>query len=108
MWLISRRSTPRSLASLEATSGPSHVNVRNTHYFVFLSPSPQVDNGIGKITLPKGFEYEINASVECNGLKVIERRESRPYQRISVAEGSMPTELTFVLPGPPCVLWESR
>src|SRR5713226_1804701 len=86
----------------------SNIVVHNTRYFGLLANSHQVDNGSGKIALPKGFEYEANASVECDGGKVIEQRESNPDQRIRVADGSTPAVLTFVFPGPPCVLWNSR
>jgi hypothetical protein len=72
------------------------------------SPLKQVDNGAGRVDLLEGFEYEVNASVECDGGKVIEQRESKPVQRINTAVGSAPKEVTFVLPGPRCVLWESR
>jgi hypothetical protein len=70
--------------------------------------APQIDNGAGEFTLPKGFEYDAVASVECDAGKVIESRESRPDQRIKVAEGFTPTEMTFVIPGPRCALWDSH
>jgi hypothetical protein len=86
----------------------SNIVVRNTRYFGLLANSHQVDNGSGKVALPMGFEYEANASVQCDGGKVIEQRESKPYQQIRVADGFTPKVLTFVLPGPACVLWQSR
>jgi hypothetical protein len=70
--------------------------------------APQIDNGTGQITLPKGFEYDAVASVECDAGKVIESRESRPDQRIKVADGLTPVEMTFVIPGPRCPLWVSH
>ena len=60
------------------------------------------------LTLPKGFEYDAVASVECDAGKVIESRESRPDQRIKVADGLTPVEMTFVIPGPRCALWVSH
>jgi hypothetical protein len=68
----------------------------------------QIDNGTGKFTLPKGFEYDAVAAVECDAGKVIESRESRPNQRINVADGVFPAEMTFVIPGPRCTLWVSH
>jgi hypothetical protein len=67
--------------------------------------APQIDNGAGAFTLPKGFEYDAAASVDCDAGKTIESRESKPDQRIKVAEGFTPAEITFVIPGPRCVLW---
>ena len=48
------------------------------------------------------------ASVECDAGKVIESRESRPDQRIKVADGLTPAEMTFIIPGPRCPLWVSH
>jgi hypothetical protein len=48
------------------------------------------------------------ASVEYDAGKVIESRESRPNQRINVADGLFPAEMTFVIPGPRCTLWVSH
>jgi hypothetical protein len=86
----------------------SNIVLHNTSYFGVLSPSKQVDNGAGRMDLLEGFEYEVNASVECDGGKIIEQRESKPIRRISTSEGSTPREITLVLPGPRCVLWESH
>lgn len=86
----------------------SNIALHNTRYSEMHSPLKQVDNGAGRVDLLEGFEYEVNASVECDGGKVIEQRESKPVQRINTAVGSAPKEVTFVLPGPRCVLWESR
>lgn len=52
------------------------------------------DNGTGKFTLPKSFEYDAVASVKWEAGKVIESRESRPDQRIKVADGLTPVEMT--------------
>jgi hypothetical protein len=57
-----------------------------------------------RIHTSKGFEYDAVASVECDAGKVIESRESRPDQRIKVADGLTPVEMTFVIPGPCCPL----
>jgi len=86
----------------------SNVVVHNTRYFGLLANAKQVDHGKGTIKLPRGFEYEANVSVECDGGKVVEQRESKPDQRIMLTDGSSLPELTFVLPGSPCVLWEPR
>ncbi len=67
---------------------------------------PQIDNGVGEFTLPKSFEYDASASVDCHTGNAHERRESLPYQRIKVADGSTPAEMTFVIQGPPCLLWD--
>jgi hypothetical protein len=45
------------------------------------------------------------ASVECDATKIIESHESSPDQRIKVADGLTPAEMTFVIPGPRCALW---
>src|ERR1700730_15593993 len=70
----------------------THVSGRsspvNTRLFS-LSPFRGIfHNGTGQFTLPKGFEYDALASVECDAGKAIESRESRPDQRIKAADGS--------------------
>jgi len=70
--------------------------------------APQIDNGTGEFTLPKGFEYDAVASIECDAGKLIEPRMSRPDQRIKVADGLTPAEMTFIIPGPRCPLWVSH
>jgi hypothetical protein len=70
--------------------------------------APQIDNGAGEFTLPKGFEYDAAALVDCDGGKVIQTRESKPYQRVKTADGLTPAEMTFVIPGPPCALWDPK
>jgi hypothetical protein len=67
--------------------------------------APQIDAGRGQITLPTGFEYHARAVVNCDSGTQIESRESTPVQQIKVEHGSIPRELTFVIPGTPCVLW---
>jgi len=86
----------------------SNVYFKNILYPRHGGTAPQIENGIGKFTLPKGFEYDAVASVECNAGKVIESRESRPDQRIKVADGFTPAEMIFVIPGPPCAIWASH
>jgi len=85
----------------------SSIVIHNARYYGLLT-SKQVDNGTGAMTLVSGFEYEANASVECDGGKVIEQHESKPYREFTVAGGLTPDHLTFVLQGAPCVLWEPR
>src|SRR5580704_5354144 len=84
----------------------SNIYFKNTLYARHGVTAPQIDNGAGEFTLPKGFEYDAVASVECDAGKVIESRESRHDQRIKVADGFTPTEMTFVIPGPRCALWD--
>jgi hypothetical protein len=86
----------------------SNIYFKNILYPRHGGTAPQIDNGSGKFTLPKGFEYDAVASVECDAGKVIESRESRPDQRIKVADGRTPAEMTFVIPGPRCPLWVSH
>jgi hypothetical protein len=86
----------------------SNIYFKNVLYPRHGGTAPQIDNGTGEFTLPKGFEYDAVASVECDAGKVIESRESRPDQRIKVAAGLTPAEMTFVIPGPRCPLWVSH
>lgn len=83
----------------------SDIVVHSVRYFALLHGT-QIDNGTGVITLLKGYSYEVNVSVQCDAWTKIEQRESKPYQQFTVADGSTPTQLTFVLPGTPCVLWK--
>jgi len=84
----------------------SNIFFRNVLYRSSGGSAPQIDNGIGEFTLPRGFEYEAFASVDCHTGDIHESRESVPYQRIKVKDGSTPTEMTFVIQGPRCVLWD--
>jgi len=86
----------------------SNIYFKNVLYPRHGGTAPQIDNGTGEFTLPKGFEYDAVASVECDAGKLIESRESRPDQRIKVADGLTPVEMTFVIPGPRCPLWVSH
>ena len=86
----------------------SNIYFKNILYPRHGGTAPQIDNGAGEFTLPKGFEYDAVASVECDAGKVIASRESRPNQRINVADGFTPAEMTFVIPGPPCAIWVSH
>jgi hypothetical protein len=86
----------------------SNIYFKNILYPRHGGTAPQIDNGTGEFILPKGFEYDAVASVECDAGKVIESRESRPDQRIKVADGLTPVEMTFVIPGPRCPLWVSH
>jgi hypothetical protein len=67
--------------------------------------APGIIAGRGQFTIPKGFEYYARAVVHCDSGAQIESRESRPVQQIKIGYGSFPQELTFVIPGPPCVFW---
>lgn len=86
----------------------SNIYFKNVLYPRHGGTAPQIDNGVGEFTLPIGFEYDAAASVQCDAGKVIESRESRPDQRIKVAGGFTPAEMTFVIPGPPCAIWVSH
>lgn len=86
----------------------SNIYFKNALYPRHGGTAPQIDNGTGEFTLPKGFEYDAVASVECDAGKTIESRESKPDQRITVADGSTPAEMTFVIPGPRCTLWKPK
>lgn len=70
--------------------------------------APEIENGKGDFTLPVGFNYYGSAKVDCDGRATIESRESRPIQRLHVESGSLPDELTFIIPGPPCALWSPK
>lgn len=70
--------------------------------------APQVDNGVGEFTLPAGFEYLAQASVQCDGERTIETRESRPVQEIAIQQGMASRGITFTIPGPRCSLWEPK
>jgi hypothetical protein len=83
----------------------SNVYFKNVFYPRDGVIASQIDNGEGAFTLPKGFEYDAAASVDCDAGKTIESRESRPDQRIKVADGFTPSEMTLVIPGPRCFLW---
>lgn len=70
--------------------------------------APFVSRGRGQIILPRGFEYYARAKVDCDAGTQIETRESRPVQRIRIDETLVPRELTFIIPGPPCIFWIPR
>jgi hypothetical protein len=86
----------------------SNITFQNIRYLRAITNSSQVDNGIGRVLLPEGYTYKISASVECDGGKIIEQRESKAYQQITVTETSAPQSLTFVVPGKPCILWKGH
>jgi hypothetical protein len=83
----------------------SNIYFKNILYPRHGGTAPQIDNGTGEFTLPKGFEYDAVASVECDAGKIIESRESKPDQKVKVADGLTPAEMSFVIPGPRCTLW---
>jgi hypothetical protein len=82
----------------------SNIYFKNLLYPRHGGTAPQIDNGTGEFTLPKGFEYDAVAAVECDVGKIIESRESKPDQRITVTDDSIPAEMTFTIPGPRCKL----
>jgi hypothetical protein len=73
----------------------SNIYFKNILYPLHGGTAPQIDNGTGEFTLPKGFEYDAVASVESDAGKLIEPRMSRPDQRIKVADGLTPAEMTL-------------
>ena len=91
-------------------SRPEHSNLlfHNLSYpqqAVIGDVAPEVQDGRGEINIPAGFDYEAQAKVDCDAGTQIESRESRPAQRIKVAQGAPPRKLVFTIPGPPCKLW---
>jgi hypothetical protein len=56
----------------------SNIYFKNVLYPRYGGTASQVDNGAGKFTLPKSFEYDAVASVEYDAGKAIEPRESGP------------------------------
>ena len=68
----------------------------------------QVDKGDGELTLPKGTEHEAVAWVQCDVNKSIESRKSMPAQRIKLERDLASPDLTFVVQGAPCTLWETH
>jgi len=67
--------------------------------------APEIDNGVGAITLPTGFEYNARAKVDCDAGSKIETIESRPIQRFSVYGNEHPENLTFIIASMSCKLW---
>jgi hypothetical protein len=84
----------------------SNIYFKNLSYPRQTVTAPQIDDGAGEYKLPKGFEYEAFASVACDAGKTIESRESLPYHRIKVAGSQTLPDVSFVIKGPPCVLWQ--
>ncbi|HEY6970039.1 MAG TPA: carboxypeptidase-like regulatory domain-containing protein [Candidatus Angelobacter sp.] len=70
--------------------------------------APFINGGELQFVVPKGFEYYARAKVDCDAGKTIETIESRPVQRIKVADGFTPQEMTFVIPSLPCKFWEPK
>jgi len=83
-------------------------NLSFTRQAVIGDEAPGVENGKGEFTLPLGYDYYARAKVDCGGGPRIETRESRPVQRLHVVNGSLPDELTFIIPGSPCPLWSPK
>lgn len=86
----------------------SNIYFKNVLYPLHGGTAPQIDDGTGEFTLPTGFDYDAVASVQCDAGEKIESRESKPTQRVRVADGFTPARMTFVIPGPPCALWRPR
>jgi hypothetical protein len=83
---------------------------RNLYFKNLLYPhqavtAPQIDNGVGST----GFPWDSNTSLLLQlraGGTTIESRESLPYQWVKAAVGQIPADVTFVIHGPLCLLWE--
>jgi hypothetical protein len=91
--------------------GRSNLLFHNVSYpeqGVIGDTAPEVREGRGQFTLPKGFEYEARAAVRCDAGAKIETRESRPVQRIRVEDESIPEQLTFTISGAACKLWSPK
>jgi hypothetical protein len=84
----------------------SDIFVQNTRYWGLLGGFEEIEYGVGKISLAQGFEYVANAQVECVGRNGPEHRLAKPSPMFKVAAGQTPTNLSLVLLGAPCVLWE--
>jgi hypothetical protein len=67
--------------------------------------APGIKDGEGEFTLPIGFEYYARAAATCDAGAQVKSEESRPVQKIGLAEGNIPQELTFVIPASPCKHW---
>jgi hypothetical protein len=63
---------------------------------------PEIKWGIGQYSLPEGFEYNAQASLDCAKESVSERRRLSPIQRIKIEPGNVPKEVVFIIKGPVC------
>ena len=89
-----------------ARSNLSFHNPQFPHQAVIGNEAPEVEGGRGSFTLPVGFEYIARAAVRCDAGSRIETRESRPIQHVDIVQQLTPLELTFVIAGDACRLWE--
>lgn len=80
-------------------------NTSFPHQAVIGDEAPEIKDGEGEFTLPIGFEYDAQAAATCDAGAQIKSEESQPVQKIGLAEGNIPRELTFVIPTPPCTHW---
>jgi hypothetical protein len=70
--------------------------------------APGISDGQGEFVIPVGFEYYARAKVDCDAGSRIETRESRPVQQLQISKQHFPSEVTFVIAGPPCTLWSPK
>ena len=85
----------------------SNIYFKNALYPRHGGTAPQIDNGTGEFTLPKGFEYDAVASYVMP-VKPSNHGSPSPINEVTVADGSTPAEMTFVIPGPRCTLWKPK
>ena len=81
-------------------------NPRFPNQGVIGNEAPGIKQGRGEFTLPLGYEYYARAKVDCDAGPRTETRESRPIQHLR--DGSVPEEITFIIPGPACELWSPK
>jgi hypothetical protein len=77
------------------------------HQGVIGDVAPEVLDGEGGMPLATGYSYYARAVTHCDAGTTIDNRESRPIQEIRVEQGS-PSDLTFVIHGPPGEHWHPK
>jgi hypothetical protein len=70
--------------------------------------APEIKNGKGQFILPLGFTYHAQAKVDCDAVDHVESRESKLVHITSADNNMFEKELTFVIPGPACNLWQPQ
>jgi hypothetical protein len=79
-------------------------NISYPHQAVIGDVAPQVDDGAGEFKVPDGFEYSVQAKVDCDAGQTIQARESTE-RSVKIQGSANPDRLTLSLPGTPCKLW---
>lgn len=70
----------------------SNIYFKNVLYPLHGGTAPQIDDDTGEFTLPKGFDYDAVASVQCDAGEKIESRESKPASGSGLLTVSLPQE----------------